>query len=110
MLPANTQTGYHYKDSTTRDATFSGSHDAIAHACNLFYATIENIFSRIGDKNIVSFSHVVLAILNSVTYVPQAMPMIEGQVPWESLVTFLNTLGRSGSRILGSKVRLSLSH
>jgi hypothetical protein len=52
----------------------------------------------------VSFAHLVLAFLNSVTYVPEAMSMVEGQVPWESLVTFLNTLGRSGtvdSRIEG---------
>lgn len=85
------------RDSSTKDATFSGAQDAVAHACNLFYAASEVIFQRIGDKNILPFAHVVLAFLNSLAYVPDALLFIEGQVPWESLVTFLNTLGRSGA-------------
>ena len=85
------------KDSTTKDATFSGAVDAVAHASRLFYETNEVVFQRIGDKNILPFAHVVLAFLNSLAYVPDALLFVEREVPWESVVTFLNTLGRSGA-------------
>ncbi len=85
------------RDSTTKDATFSGAQDAVAHACHLFYSSSETIFQRIGDKNVLPFAHVVLAFLNSLAYVPEALLFVEGQVPWESMVAFLNTVGRSGA-------------
>ncbi|KAF7514335.1 hypothetical protein GJ744_000105 [Endocarpon pusillum] len=98
---ANSHTGHpraahSTKDATTKDATFSGAQDAVAKACHLFYSSNEVIFQRIGDKNVLPFVHVVLAFLNSVAHVPEAALFVEGQVPWESIVTFLNTLGRSG--------------
>lgn len=100
------------RDSTTKDATFSGAQDAVAHACHLFYSSIDVVLQRLGDKNILPFAHVVLAFLNSMAYVPQALLYVEGQVPWESIVTFLNTLGRSGvveSRFEGSAFPQPLS-
>ncbi len=100
------------RDSTTKDATFSGAEDAVAHACHLFYSSNEVVFQRIGDKNILPFAHVVLAFLNSLAFVPEALLFVEGQVPWESIVTFLNTLGRSGaveSRFEGSAFPQPLS-
>lgn len=84
-------------DSTTKDATFSGAQDAVAHACRLFYSSNEVVFQRIGDKNTLGFAHVILAFLNSLAYVPEALVFVESQVPWESIVNFLNTLSRSGT-------------
>jgi Est1 DNA/RNA binding domain len=86
------------RDSTTKDATFSGAQDAVAYAAQLFYSANEIIFQRIGDRNTLPFAHVVLAFLNSLAYVPEAMVFVEGQVPWESIAVFLNTLmGRFGA-------------
>jgi Est1 DNA/RNA binding domain len=111
-LSGNAKAAHSTRDSTTKDATFSGAQDAVAHACQLFYSSSEVVFSRVGDKNILPFAHTVLAFLNSLAYVPEALLFVEGQVPWESIVTFLNTLGRSGaleSRFEGSAFPQPLS-
>lgn len=84
-------------DHTTKDVTFSGSQDAVAHACDFFYRCNEVVLSRVGDKNVLPFSHVILAFLNSMAYVPDALLSIEAQVPWEALIGFLNTAGRAGA-------------
>lgn len=100
------------RDSTTKDARFSGSQDAVAHACHLFYSSNEVVFQRIGDKNVLPFAHVVLAFLNSLTFVPEAMLFVEWHVPWESIVRFLNILGTYGvveSRFEGSAFPQPLS-
>ena len=70
------------------------------------------VFQRIRDPNVLPFAHVVLAFLNSMAHVPHALPYIERNVPWESIVTFLNTLDRSGvveSRFEGSAFPRPLS-
>lgn len=100
------------KDSTTKDARFSGAQDAVGHACYLFYASNELVFQRVGDKNILPFTHIILAFLNSLAFVPGALLFIEEQVPWESIVNLLNTMGRSGadeSRFEGSAFPQPLS-
>jgi hypothetical protein len=43
------------KDLTTKDAAFSGSHDAGAHACQSLGETTTVVSQRIGDKNITIF-------------------------------------------------------
>jgi hypothetical protein len=40
--------------------------------------------------------HVVLAYLFGLAFVPNALTYVEGCVPWEDIIVFLNTLGRSG--------------
>jgi hypothetical protein len=79
------------RHSTTKDATFSGAQDAVAHTC-YFDSTNKVVFQRIGDKNILPFAHVFLAFLQSLTFIPDALLHIEGQIPWKSIVTFLSTL------------------
>jgi hypothetical protein len=99
------------RDSTTKDATFSGAQDAVAHTY-YFYSTNKVVFQRIGDKNILPFAHVFLAFLKSLIFIPDALLHIEGQIPWKSIVTFPNTLGRSGavaSRFDGSAIPQPLS-
>ena len=85
------------RDFTIKDTNFTGAQDTVVHACNLFYKSNEVVFSRIKDKNILPFVHVVLAFLNSLAFVHEALLFIEGQVPWEGIVTFFNTLGKSGA-------------
>ena len=85
------------KDLTTKDATFSEAQNAVPHACRLFYPSIKLVFSRLGDKNILPFAHVVLAFLKSMTRVPSALLYVEAQVPWDSIVAFLNEVSRSGA-------------
>jgi hypothetical protein len=84
------------KDFTTKDATFSGSHDAGAHACQSLGETTTVVSQRIGDKNILPYMHVVLAYLFGLAFVPNALVYIERFIPWENITIFLNTLGRSG--------------
>ena len=50
-------------DSTTEDASFSGSHDAAFHGCHSFGLIVTTVVQRIGDKNVLSFVHVILAYL-----------------------------------------------
>ena len=83
-------------DLTTKDATFSGSHDAAAHACHSLGETTTVVSQRIGDKNILPYMHVILAYLFGLAFVPNALIYVEGNVPWENITIFLNTLGRSG--------------
>ena len=84
------------KDLTTKDATFSGSHDAAANACQSLGETTTVVSQRIGDKNILPYMHVVLAYLFGLAFVPNALTYVEGYIPWENITIFLNTLGRSG--------------
>ena len=84
-------------DPTTTDATFSGAQDAVSYVCHFFHATSEVIFQRIRDKNVLPFVHIILAFLYNLTFIPGALLFIEAQVPWESIVIFLNTIGRSGA-------------
>jgi hypothetical protein len=86
------------RDSTTKDATFSGAQDAVAHAAHLFHSSNEVIFQRIGDRNVLPFVHVILAFLHSLASVPGALLYFEKQVPWENTAIFLNSLlGRYGT-------------
>ena len=82
--------------SLTKDATFLGSHDAAAHACQSLGETTMVVARRIGDKNIVPYMHVVLAYLFGLAFVPNALIYIENHIPWEDITIFLNTLGRAG--------------
>lgn len=83
-------------DPTTPDASFSGSHDASASPLYFIGKVVSTVSQRIGDKSILPFMHVYLAWLWSLAHVPNAIEYVERFVPWEKLVTFLNTLGRSG--------------
>jgi hypothetical protein len=79
----------------TKDATFLGSYDAAAHACQSLGETTTVVSRRIRDKNIVPYMHVVLAYLFGLAFVPNALTYIENHIPWEDITIFLNTLGRA---------------
>ena len=80
----------------TDDMVFSDSDDAAAHACQSLGETTSVVSQRIGDKNILPYMHVILAYLFGLAFVPNAVIYVEGWLPWENIVIFLNTLGRSG--------------
>jgi hypothetical protein len=83
-------------DSTSRDAKFLESDDAAAYACQYLGETTTVVAQRIGDKNILPYMHVVLTYLFGPAFIPNTLIYVEGCVPWEDIVIFLNTLGRSG--------------
>lgn len=62
----------------------------------LFASAIRINANKIGDKNIVPFMSFVLSFLLSLSYVGTPLIYLESHIPWHSIVTFLNTLGRSG--------------
>lgn len=66
--------------------------------CNLHLlrAAIQINANRVGDRHIVPFMSFILGFLRSLAYVGKPLIFIEAYVPWYSIVTFLNTLGRSG--------------
>ena len=53
------------------------------------------ITQRNGDKNIVPYMHIQLAFLWNLVHVPEALQYIQRHIPWDGVVNFLNTLGRS---------------
>jgi hypothetical protein len=61
------------RDSTTKDATFPGAQDAVAHASNT-----EAVFSMVGGTNVLPLAHVFLAFLKSMAFVPKGLLYVEG--------------------------------
>jgi hypothetical protein len=83
-------------EMVAKDAIFTESDDAAAYACQYLGETTTVVAQRIGDKNILPYMHVILAYLFGLAFVPNALTYVEGCVPWEDIIVFLNTLGRSG--------------
>jgi hypothetical protein len=57
-------------------------------------STLSIVLRRIGDKNILSHIHVLLAFLSSFASIPYVAHLIDN-APWSEIVTFLNTLVKS---------------
>lgn len=94
------------------DSKITSTEEAAAQAVKTLGETTRIVTQRIGDKNIVPCMHVQLAFLWSLAHVPGALQYIQEQVPFEGLVSFLNTLGRSGvdeSRVVGDEFPQHLS-
>ena len=94
------------------DSRILGPDATAAQGIRLLGQTTKLVTQRIGDKNIVPYMHVLLAFLWSMAHVPDALLYIEGEIPWEGIVTFLNTLGRSGvdeTRVVGEDFPQQLS-
>ncbi|KKY16019.1 putative telomerase-binding protein est1a [Phaeomoniella chlamydospora] len=79
------------------NSKFTGPDELTYHALLLMGRTMRIVFSRIGDKNTLSFSHVMLASLWSLAFVPGALEYVQAFVPWQQVALFLNTLGRHGA-------------
>ncbi|EFW18607.1 conserved hypothetical protein [Coccidioides posadasii str. Silveira] len=76
------------------DVSFQTSAEIISYASCFTFHILSRVLKHIGYKNVLPHVHVSLAFLWSVSLVPEAMSYIQSEVPWESLVTFLNTLNR----------------
>ena len=77
-------------------SNFSSSDDCANHVLPIWSRSVSVVASKIGDRNTIPYLHVTLAFLWSLSFVPGALFYLESYVPWAKLVTFLNTLGRSG--------------
>ena len=84
-------------DPAAEGPTFANSDQVVFHALKMFHTTMDVAFSRIGDKNVLSFAHVTLAFIWSLAFVPGALEYVQGYVPWSKIAVFLNTLGRHGA-------------
>jgi len=82
-------------ESSTNKAITS-SDQVSKYAGQMLHDTISDVAGHIGNKNIVPFMHMILAYLLALTWIPGASLYIEACIPWEILVQFLNTVGRSG--------------
>ena len=70
--------------------------DVTVLALQLLNSAIRINANKIGDRNIVPFMSFILSFLLSISSVGAPLFYIESHIPWHSIVTFLNTLGRSG--------------
>ena len=77
-------------------SNFSSSDECANHVFPVWSRSVSIVASKIGDRNNIPYLHVTLAFLWSLSFVPGALLYLESYVPWAKLVTFLNTLGRSG--------------
>ena len=77
-------------------AEFSSSDDCAHHVLPVWSRSVSIVASKVGDRNTIPYLHVTLAFLWSLSFVPGALFYLESYIPWAELVTFLNTLGRSG--------------
>jgi hypothetical protein len=94
------------------DSKISSTEEASTQAVRVLGETIRIVTQRIGDKNIVPFMHTQLAFLWSLAHVPGALQYVQGHIPFDGLVNFLNTLGRSGvdeSHVVGDEFPQQLS-
>lgn len=78
------------------EKSFTTSDEISAYVGPMLFHTISDVASHIGNKNVVPFMHMVLAYLLALTWVPSASVYIEKCIPWDHVVQFLNTVGRSG--------------
>ena len=77
-------------------SNFSSSDECANHVFPVWSRSVSIVASKIGDRNTIPYLHVTLAFLWSLSFVPGAIFYFESYVPWAKLVTFLNTVGRSG--------------
>jgi Est1 DNA/RNA binding domain len=94
------------------DSKIPGSNEAASQAIRVLGQTTKIVTQRIGDKNIVPYMHVFLAFLWGSAHVAGVLQYVQAEMPWEGIITFLNTLGRSGvdeSHVVGDEFPQQLS-
>jgi hypothetical protein len=72
-------------------------HDVHDHRFRLFWASIAARAARSTDKHIVSIMPAILVFQWSLNFTPSALQLVEDYLPWDKLVSFLNTLATPGS-------------
>lgn len=66
-----------------------------ALACHLVFSTFRVVLRRIGDRNVLSYVHVMFVFVLALLRIPHDCSAILRYVPWGEVVSFLNTLARS---------------
>lgn len=85
---------------------YTSSTQLIALASILTFGTFTVALRRMGDKNVYPLVHIYLVLIRSLINVPKAFKLIEMDIQWIDLGTFLTTLARSviiNPRKLGPK-------
>lgn len=83
--------------SSATSMMFCQSDQVVSHAYYLAIMTCTINFQRVDDENVLSFVHVILAFLWSLSYIPAALIYVESHFPWAELADFLNAIDRSGA-------------
>ncbi|KAI9649245.1 hypothetical protein NHQ30_001813 [Ciborinia camelliae] len=68
---------------------------AFKHAQNLSNSALEIVLQRIGDPNVLPFTHVSLVFMFRMSHFSGAMDILAPAFPWQSLAIMLNTLLKS---------------
>ncbi|KAF2456476.1 hypothetical protein BDY21DRAFT_287627 [Lineolata rhizophorae] len=63
-------------------------------ACRLSFLTFSLVLRRSGDNNVLPMVHIMLAFLFSLSVMDYDLAYLADRVPWEELVSFLNTLSK----------------
>ena len=66
----------------------------IEHASTITFGTLSAALGRVGDRNVYPLVHTYLVFLWSLVDVEKAMKLIEMDVPWSKLASFLTTLAK----------------
>ncbi|RYP29533.1 hypothetical protein DL766_005337 [Monosporascus sp. MC13-8B] len=76
--------------------TFEGKPErSFSSAARLAQGTYMVVFRRIGDTNILPFIHVTLVFILHLTHFPNAISLVEDDIPWELVSVLLNSLLQS---------------
>lgn len=68
---------------------------SFALASRLAWSTCAVIFRRIGDNNVLPFSYVMMVFIFHLTHYPEAISLVDDDIPWELLSVLLNSLLQS---------------
>ncbi len=70
------------------------SRRTICLASRLTFTTFSVILQRVGDENVFPCVHVLLLLVWSLANIEKAITIVEEDVPWRQICSFLNTLAK----------------
>lgn len=70
------------------------SRRTICLASRLTFTTFSVILQRVGDENVFPCVHVLLLLVWSLTNIEKAITIVEKDIPWRQICSFLNTLAK----------------
>ncbi|RYP07208.1 hypothetical protein DL764_002654 [Monosporascus ibericus] len=79
----------------TTDTSEGKPERSFSSAARLAQGTYMVVFRRIGDTNILPFVHVTMVFIFHLTHFPNAISLVEGDIPWELVSVLLNSLLQS---------------
>ena len=66
--------------------------ESFSYTTYLTFHVLSFVLRHIGNKNVMPHVHVSLVFLWNLALTPPAMKLVEMEIPWQKLVTFLNSL------------------